>query len=200
MPRTSGVKSLPLLPLPVMGVLAIALVRLPNAVSMLGAPDLVGQRNSAMAFTISSPSFSNGGNIDKKFTCDAADVSPQLTWTQPPAGTKSFALLVDDPDAPAGNWNHWTMWNIPANVTALPESVPKTARLDDGSEQGANDFHKTGYNGPCPPPGKPHRYYFRLYALDAMLNLKAGATTSDLEGSMKGHVLAQAEWMGRYRR
>ncbi len=153
-----------------------------------------------MPFNLSSPSFSNGGAIDKKFTCDAADVSPQLNWTEPPNGTKSLALLVDDPDAPIGNWNHWTMWNIPASSRSLAEGVARNARLQGGSEQGMNDFHKTGYNGPCPPPGKPHRYYFKLYALDATLRLKAGATRKDLEAAMKGHILEQAEWMGRYGR
>jgi Raf kinase inhibitor-like YbhB/YbcL family protein len=150
--------------------------------------------------TLSSPSFSNAGTIDKKFTCDGPDVSPQLTWAAPPGNTKSFALLVDDPDAPVGNWNHWVMWNIPESVHSLAEGVNKTAKLPDGSEQGMNDFHKPGYNGPCPPPGKPHRYYFKLFALDGKLNLKSGAAKRDLESAMKGHILAQAEWMGRYGR
>lgn len=149
---------------------------------------------------ITSPNFSNGGNIDKKFTCDGLDVSPQLAWTNAPSGTKSFALLVDDPDAPVGNWNHWTMWNIPASSHSLPENVPKEAKLPDGSEQGLNDFKKAGYNGPCPPPGKPHRYYFKLFALNASLDLKSNASKRELEAGMKGHILAQAEWMGRYGR
>ena len=153
-----------------------------------------------MSLTISSPSFSNGGDIAKKFTCDAADVSPQLTWTEPPAGTKTFALLTDDPDAPVGNWNHWTVWNLPPNLGGLPEGLGKDARLADGSEQGKNDFGKTGYNGPCPPRGKPHRYFFKLFALDAKLDLKEGAKKKELEAAMKGHILAQAEWMGKYQR
>jgi len=153
-----------------------------------------------MSFTISSPSFSNGGDIAKKFTCDAADLSPQLTWSEPPAATKTFALLVDDPDAPVGNWNHWTMWNLPPNLRGLPEGVNKEASLPDGSMQGRNDFRKTGYNGPCPPPGKPHRYYFKLLALDVKLELKNGAGKNDLEAALKGHLLAQAEWMGKYGR
>jgi Raf kinase inhibitor-like YbhB/YbcL family protein len=153
-----------------------------------------------MSLTISSPSFSNGGDIAKKFTCDGTDVSPQLSWTDPPAGTKTFALLADDPDAPVGNWNHWTMWNLPPNLRGLPEGVSKEARLPDGSEQGSNDFRKPGYNGPCPPPGKPHRYYFKLFALDANLELKPGAGKKQLETAMKGHILAQSEWMGRYGR
>ena len=149
---------------------------------------------------ITSPSFSNGGSIDKKFTCDGTDVSPRLTWTNSPPETKSFALLVDDPDAPVGNWNHWTMWNIPPTSHGLPENVSKEARLPDGPEQGRNDFKKTGYNGPCPPPGKPHRYYFKLFALNTSLNLKSTASKGELEAAMKGHILAQAEWMGRYSR
>ena len=153
-----------------------------------------------MAFTISSPSFSNGGDIAKKFTCDGADVSPQLKWSDPPAGTKSLALLADDPDAPVGNWNHWVLWNLPAESRELGENVAKTGQLPDGSRQGPNDFRKAGYNGPCPPPGKPHRYYFKIFALDAKLDLKGSAGKRELEAAMKGHILAQAEWMGRYGR
>ena len=153
-----------------------------------------------MAFTISSSAFSNGGSIPKKFTCDGPDTSPQLAWTEPPAGTKSFSLLADDPDAPAGNWNHWTAWNLPATLRGLSEGVSKEARLADGTEQGRNDFGKTGYNGPCPPPGKPHRYYFKVFALDSKLDLKAGSRKKELENAMKGHVLGQAEWMGTYGR
>jgi Raf kinase inhibitor-like YbhB/YbcL family protein len=153
-----------------------------------------------MAFAISSTGFTNGGDIAKKFTCDGADVSPQLTWSEPPAGTKTFALLVDDPDAPVGNWNHWTLWNLPAETRHLAEGISKDAQLLDGSQQGLNDFGKTGYNGPCPPPGKAHRYYFKLFALDTKLALKAGATKRELEAAMTGHILAQTDWMGRYGR
>jgi len=153
-----------------------------------------------VAFTISSPSFSNGGDIAKKFTCDGADMSPQLTWSDPPAGTKSLTLLADDPDAPVGNWNHWVLWNLPAESRELAENVAKSGQLPDGSRQGPNDFRKTGYNGPCPPPGKPHRYYFKIFALDAKLDLKGSAGKRELEAAMKGHILAQAEWMGRYGR
>jgi Raf kinase inhibitor-like YbhB/YbcL family protein len=154
----------------------------------------------SMSLSISSPSFSSGGDIPKKFTCDGADVSPQLAWTESASGTKSFALLVDDPDAPVGNWNHWALWNLPASARGLPERVSKEASLPDGTQQGKNDFHKTGYNGPCPPPGKPHRYYFKLLALDTKLELKPGSSKRELEAAMKGHILAQAEWMGRYAR
>jgi Raf kinase inhibitor-like YbhB/YbcL family protein len=153
-----------------------------------------------MALGVSSPSFASGAEIPKKFTCDSSDVSPQLVWSEPPSGTKSFALLVDDPDAPAGNWNHWTLWNLPPSARGLPQEVSKEATLPDSTEQGKNDFRKTGYNGPCPPPGKPHRYYFKLFALDTKLDLKLGASKGELEAAMKGHILAQGEWMGRYGR
>jgi Raf kinase inhibitor-like YbhB/YbcL family protein len=154
----------------------------------------------SMSLTISSSAFTNGGTIAKKFTCDGADVSPPLTWTDPPAGTKAFALLVDDPDAPVGNWNHWVIWNLPANLRSLPEGVSKTTHLPDGSEQGQNDFHKPGYNGPCPPAGKPHRYFFKLFALDTKVSLKSEAGKPELEAAMKGHTQATAELMGTYKR
>lgn len=176
-----------------MAVLSLPCSTLANRLSSSGA-------EADMSFTISSPSFSSGGAIPAKFTCSGADLSPELKWNDPPTGTKSFALLADDPDAPAGNWNHWTIWNLPANLRSLPQGFSKDARLSDGTEQGKNDFHKTGYNGPCPPPGKPHRYYFKVFALDTTLNLKAGAMKRDLESAMKGHILAQAEWMGRFGR
>lgn len=153
-----------------------------------------------MSLTISSSAFSNGGTIAKKFTCDGPDVSPPLTWTEPPPATKSFALLVDDPDAPVGNWSHWAMWNLPVSSRGLPEAVSKEVSLPDGTEQGKNDFGKTGYNGPCPPPGKPHRYYFKLFALDTRLDLKVGSRKKELETAMKAHIVAQSEWMGTYGR
>lgn len=152
------------------------------------------------SFSISSPSFSSGGAIPKQFSCDGPDLSPQLSWTEPPVGSMTFALLVDDPDAPAGNWNHWVMWNLPASARSLPEGVGKSRRLSDGSQQGPNDFHKVGYNGPCPPANKTHRYRFKLFALDRKLTLTGDAGKPELEAAMKGHILAQAEWMGTYHR
>lgn len=153
-----------------------------------------------MAFTISSLSFQNGAAIPKKFTCDGADVSPELHWSSPPAGTQSFALIADDPDAPVGTWTHWVLFDLPAQTSSLAEGVPKVDELPAGGRQGTNDFRKVGYGGPCPPPGKAHRYFFKLYALDQKLNLKAGASKQRVEQSMQGHILAQAEWMGKYQR
>src|SRR5467141_485524 len=154
----------------------------------------------AMALHITSPDFSEGEAIPKKFTCDAQDVSPKLEWNEPSANTESFALILDGPDAPAGTWVHWVLYDLPADAKELPERVPRQEQLARGARQGRNDFGKTGYSGPCPPPGKPHRYFFKLYALDTKLNLKSGATKADLERAMKPHILAHAELMGRYGR
>ena len=158
------------------------------------------QGGRTLTFAMTTTAFSGGGGIPAKYTCDGADVSPALKWHDAPAGTQSFALIADDPDAPVGTWTHWIMWNIPASTTALPEGVPKVDESTDGARQGRNDFKRIGYGGPCPPAGKPHRYYFKLYALDAKLNVKAGAGKSDLEHAMKGHVLSQSELMGTYGR
>jgi len=157
-------------------------------------------KGGAMPFQITSTAFSNGASITKNYTCDGPDVSPALTWTGAPAGTQSFALIADDPDAPAGTWVHWVLYNLPAAAKELPEGLKKEEQLPDGTQQGLNDFRKIGYNGPCPPPGKPHRYFFKLYALNAKLTLKPGATKADVESASKGHILGQAELMGKYGR
>jgi Raf kinase inhibitor-like YbhB/YbcL family protein len=137
--------------------------------------------------------------IPKRFTCDGEDLSPPLSWSGLPAGTRSLALICDDPDAPVGTWDHWVLFNIPATVTGLPENVPAKASLDDGSVHGNNSWGRPGYGGPC-PPGGTHRYFFKLYALDTELNLKTGATKSQLVKAMEGHILDQAQLMGKYRR
>lgn len=167
-------------------------------VSFLGATPPAQTQGGTMK--ISSGSFSAGEMIPKKFTCDGPDASPKLNWTEPPAKTQSFALIMDDPDAPAGTWVHWVLFDLPAETRELAEGVAKQEQLANGSRQGRNDFGKIGYGGPCPPPGDPHRYFFKLYALDAKLNLKAGATKADVEGAMKGHILAHAEMIGKYGR
>lgn len=153
-----------------------------------------------MSFEIASTAFANGGMIPNKFTCDGPDVSPALNWTQAPAVTQSFALIMDDPDAPVGTWVHWVIYNLPANTREVPEGVEAKEHLTNGAIQGHNDFRRIGYGGPCPPAGSPHRYYFKLYALDTKLTLKAGATKGDLERAMKDHILAESELMGRYGR
>lgn len=153
-----------------------------------------------MAFSISSTGFENGGNIPRKFTCDGADVSPELAWSDPPPGTQSFTLIADDPDAPVGTWTHWVLFNLAAATTSLVEGVSKIDELPGGERQGRNDFRKIGYNGPCPPPGKPHRYFFKVYALKEKLDLKPGASRQEVEQAMRSLVLGQAEWVGKYSR
>jgi len=155
---------------------------------------------TAMAFTLSSTAFKAGGEIPRQHTCEGADLSPPLSWTGSPGGTQRFALIVDDPDAPVGTWVHWVLYDLPADSTQLPQSVPAAETLPSGAQQGTNDFRKVGYGGPCPPPGKPHRYFFKLYALDAPTALKPRATKADVLRAIDGHVLGQAELMGTYKR
>ncbi len=148
---------------------------------------------------LTSSAFRAGDMIPSTYTCDGQDISPPLSWSDPPTGTISFALISDDPDAPRGTWVHWVIWNIPTSARALEEHFPKTAALPNGVKQGTTDFHRVGYGGPCPPSGT-HRYFFKLYALDTTLNLPSSTTKKDLEKAMQGHILAQTELMGTYRR
>ena len=158
------------------------------------------QEGGAMsAFTLTSPAFPNGGTIPNQYTCDDADQSPQLSWSGAPAAARSFALTLTDPDAPSGTWTHWLIWNIPGDATTLPTGTPKLGRLPNGAFQGRNDFHRLGYAGPCPPPGKLHHYIFILYAVAAQLDLKPGAGRADLESALKPHILAQSEYVGTSR-
>jgi Raf kinase inhibitor-like YbhB/YbcL family protein len=158
------------------------------------------REDTPMKFKLNSHPFSDGGNIPKKYTCDGDDVSPELHWTGQPPAAKSFALIVDDPDAPSGTWVHWVLFNLPGDAHDLPEAAGKRAPLPTGAQQGTNDFKKEGYGGPCPPPGKPHRYFFKLYALDSKLSLKGSTTKADVEKAMQGHILGQGELIGRYGR
>jgi Raf kinase inhibitor-like YbhB/YbcL family protein len=158
------------------------------------------QEAQKMAFALSSTSFPREGEIPKKFTCDGADVSPELSWSSPPQGAQSFALIADDPDAPSGTWTHWVLFNVPAATRSLSEGLARIDELPGGERQGRNDFHKIGYNGPCPPPGKAHRYVFKLFVLDKQLDTKPGASRQEVEQAMQGHVLLKAEWMGKYQR
>ncbi len=146
------------------------------------------------AFMLSSNAFENNGGIPPKFTCDGMDINPPLVIHGAPAGSKSLALIVDDPDAPRGMWVHWVVWNIDPKTTEIGEdSVPK------GAVQGMNDFRKHDYGGPCPPSGT-HRYFFKLYALDTQLNIGANSEKTALEKAMQGHILSQAQIMGTYKR
>jgi Raf kinase inhibitor-like YbhB/YbcL family protein len=153
-----------------------------------------------MGILLTSSAFADGSPIPTQHTCDGVDASPPLKWIGPPAGTKSFALICDDPDAPAGVWVHWVLYNIPATVVELPEGVPLDEVVLNGARQGLNDFTRIGYGGPCPPRGKPHRYFFKLYALDVDLSLKSKATKQDVVAAMQGHILEEAQLMGTYQR
>lgn len=152
-----------------------------------------------MQIKLQSSAFTDGGMIPAKYTCDGQDISPPLAWADPPAGTKSFALIVDDPDAPRGTWVHWVLFNVPSATRSLQEGIPEEEVLPDGSRQGINDFRKPGYGGPCPPSGT-HRYFFKIYALDQELDLKAGASKKELEQAMQGHILAEGQLVGKYKR
>ncbi len=153
-----------------------------------------------MTIELTSPAFEEGGTIPSKFTCVGEDVSPHLEWADVPEGTKSLALICDDPDAPIGTWVHWVIYGIPAGTMSLAEGVPADETVEGVALQGKNDFKRIGYGGPCPPPGKPHRYFFKLYALDTELDLKPGATKKDLEKAMKDHILARGQLMGTFQR
>lgn len=155
-------------------------------------------------FRLTSPAFKHGETIPKLHTCEGKDPSPELNWTGAPPGTKSFALIMDDPDAPVGLWVHWVLYDIPGELSGLPGNLPKTARVLGGAKHGASwgvdSFSRTGYGGPCPPPGKPHRYVFKLFALDKALGLPPGATASETAKAMEGHVLGRAELIGLFER
>jgi Raf kinase inhibitor-like YbhB/YbcL family protein len=152
-----------------------------------------------MELKITSTAFSEGSMIPKRHTCDGEDVSPPLAWTGVPDGTKSLALICDDPDAPMGTWVHWVLFNIPAGIKDLPGNIPPKNVIENGAKHGKNDFRKLGYGGPC-PPGGTHRYYFKLYALDTEINLDSGITKAQLLKTMEGHILAEGQLMGRYKR
>jgi len=148
--------------------------------------------------TITSPAFESGGRIPRINSCDGKDRSPALAWSGVPASAKTLALICDDPDAPVGTWVHWVLYDLPAGQAGLVEGIPTSPMLEGGARQGLNGWSRTGYGGPCPPPGKPHRYFFRLYALDAALSLSPGATKQEVLDAMKGHVVGQGELMGTY--
>ncbi|MBW7886092.1 MAG: YbhB/YbcL family Raf kinase inhibitor-like protein [Caldilineaceae bacterium] len=152
-----------------------------------------------LPFVLESPAFHHGEPIPRAYSCDGRDLSPPLEWKETPQGVRSFALIVDDPDAPRGVWVHWVIFNIPAECSALPEGVSTLPALPDGARNGQNSWRRTGYGGPCPPSGV-HRYFFKLYALDTMLDLPSSAGKDELLRAMQGHIIGQAELMGTYAR
>ena len=157
-------------------------------------------REGGSLMKMHSPEFSDGANIPTRFTCEGENVSPRLEWSGVPAAAQSLALVVSDPDAPGGTFIHWVLYNLPPQTTGLPEGMPATERLSGGGSQGRNDFGRIGYGGPCPPPGKPHRYIFTLYALDLAPDLPPGLNAARLTSLMRGHILAQASLTGLYQR
>jgi Raf kinase inhibitor-like YbhB/YbcL family protein len=167
---------------------------------LLLSPRRANARGPAMNLELQTNAFTPGSEIPKRFTCSGSDDSPSLSWTSVPNGSRSLALIVDDPDAPSGTFDHWIVYAIPPQSNGLSEGIPKTEELPNGSRQGRNSFGRIGYGGPCPPPGHPHHYRFRLYALDIEVTLPPGANRTQLERVMTDHVLAQAELVGTYRR
>jgi len=162
----------------------------------------VGLNNSGgkkMEIKITSSAFEEGGMIPAKYTCDGADVSPPLQWDVVPEGTKSIALICDDPDAPMGTWVHWVLFNLPCDAKELVENIPAEETLPNGARQGVSDFGRIGYGGPCPPSGT-HRYFFKIYALDAEVGLEAGINKHQLLKAMEGHILGQGRLVGKYKR
>lgn len=153
-----------------------------------------------MKLELTSPAFANGQPIPARYTADERDLSPPLAWSGVPAATRSLTLIVDDPDAPVGTWVHWVLYDLPPATNALPEGVDKSQFVLGGARQGLNDFRRLGYGGPAPPRGNPHRYCFKLYALDQLLDLKPGLTKKELLKAMEGHVLAAGELIGTYQR
>ena len=152
-----------------------------------------------MEIKITSSAFEDGGLIPAKYTCDGADISPSLQWEVVPEGTRSVALICDDPDAPMGTFVHWVIFGLPAEVRELAENIPSDETLPSGAKQGTSDFGRIGYGGPCPPSGT-HRYFFKIYALDTEIDLAAGASKRELLGAMEGHILGQGQLIGKYKR
>ena len=162
-----------------------------------GNTEMKGGRE--MKINVGSAAFTEGGMIPKQYTCDGADISPPLSWSTVPEGTKSIAIIVDDPDAPAGTWVHWLVYNLPPDLKGLPENILAKETIANGGMQGMTDFRRIGYGGPCPPSGT-HRYIFKVYAVDKLLDLYPGAIKKRLLQAMEGHILAEGELMGKYRR
>ena len=171
-----------------------------SCLALVAASSGAADKKGTGIMQLTSTALNEGQPIPAKYTCDEKDLSPPLKWSGVPAETKSLALIVDDPDAPVGTWVHWVLFGLAPAVTELPEDLPKSQYVLGGARQGLNDFRRLGYGGPCPPAGKPHRYFFKLYALDTSLQLKPGSTKKELEQAMQQHVLAEAQLMGTYKR
>jgi len=162
--------------------------------------EAIGKEGYAMKLDIKSTAFGEGNSIPKQYTCDGSDISPQLSWSQPPEGTGSMVLICDDPDAPMGTWVHWVLYGLSPDTLEISENIPDDKEVLGGAKHGVNDFHKYGYGGPC-PPGGTHRYFFKLYVVDTeVVDLEPGATKYEVLVAIKGYVLAEGQLMGRYSR
>jgi Raf kinase inhibitor-like YbhB/YbcL family protein len=159
---------------------------------------MTGTEARSAEMLLTSAAFEQGGRIPQVYTCEGDDISPPLAWSGAPVNARSYALICEDPDAPRGTYIHWVLYNIPGDAVELNPAVPTLPELPSGARHGRNNAGDMAYAGPCPPPGKPHRYFFRLYALDSSLNLRAGATKAELEHAMDQHILAQGTLMGTY--
>ncbi|MEW6716344.1 MAG: YbhB/YbcL family Raf kinase inhibitor-like protein [Chloroflexota bacterium] len=164
------------------------------------SPAISEESVAVLGIQITSSAFEQGGTIPQEYTCDGSDISPPLSWSGVPEETLTLVLIMDDPDAPMGTWVHWVLYDISPDQEGLPEGVSKVENVEGIGVQGRNDSRGIGYSGPCPPPGKPHGYNFKLYALDISLGFNPGATKSDVERAMQGHVLAQGILVGMYGR
>jgi Raf kinase inhibitor-like YbhB/YbcL family protein len=182
-------------------ILAIAIVSSSCllATVLLSQPSGLAHGQARTSLWVRSSSFSNGRSIPARYTCDGADLSPVLQWQSAPAGTKSFAIVMDDPDAPI-DFTHWLVYNIPPGVRELAEGASQQGAMPHGSVEGRNDFGRPGYGGPCPPRGNPHHYVFRVYALDRLLDLPAGAAGKQVHAAISGHIVAQGQIVGTYQR
>jgi Raf kinase inhibitor-like YbhB/YbcL family protein len=176
-----------------------ALIGVIVGLSLVAASRITASADPNKKFTLSSTSFVNGARIPDSYTCSGANKSPPLQWSGIPKGTRSIALVVDDPDAPIGTFVHWVFYNLPATSTGLPEGVGPTVSVD-GGQQGINGRGEIGYTAPCPPPGKPHHYHFHLYALDRKLDMEPGAAAAKVEAALQGHVLGRSELVGMFAR
>ena len=180
-------------------VIGLAVFFLVYPVGLTPSPESTGTRH-VVSIAVSSPTLKPNERIDERYTCEGDDVSPPLKWSGYPADSKSFVVIMEDPDAPGGGFTHWVVYNIPASVSELPEALPAIDKLDNGIYQGINDFGKIGYGGPCPPPGTTHRYFFRVYALDTVLELPPGATKDEVMKGLKDHIIGEGSLMVKYGR
>jgi Raf kinase inhibitor-like YbhB/YbcL family protein len=171
------------------------------AVSLILLACSAADNSSSSKIELTSPAFANGTTFPEQYTCQGKNISPPLKWSGVPSLAKSLVLIMDDPDAPIGTWVHWVLYNLPSSTTELPEGFGAPGNKPaDTAKPGKNDFKHLGYGGPCPPAGKPHRYFLKLYALDSVLDLQSGATKKDVERAMKKHIIGQGQLMATYKR